>query len=98
MICLHFLRAHAVADRVLSFDAEKEARRERVNVVDAWIPSALSLISGQVSLFKVAMSECDEPPDDGEEHPRADEAQAEREQCPSPLRIDESRENVLQES
>lgn len=93
-----YLRAHTVADRVLGLDAEEEAWCKAVDVVDARIPAALGLISGQVSLFEVAVSERNEPPDDGEEHPRADEAQAEREEGPSPLRIDERRKNVLQES
>lgn len=38
----------------------------------------LSLIIWHMSLLEIAMCERDEPPNDGEKHPRADEAQPER--------------------
>lgn len=77
MVCLHFLRSHAVADRVLCLNAEQEAWCKAVNVINTRLPSVVGLDVGQVSLFEVAVSEGDEPPDNGEEHPRADETQSE---------------------
>jgi hypothetical protein len=49
-------------------------------------------------LLEVPVRESDEPPDDSEDEPRADEAQTERKQRPTPLGIDEGRKDVLQES
>lgn len=69
-----------------------------MDVVDARLPAAVGLVVGQVRLLKVAVRESDEPPDDGEEEPRTDEAQTEGEQRPAPLRVDEGREDVLEEA
>jgi len=92
------LRADSVADRVLRFDREKEARSEGIEIENARIPATLWLLFRQVSLLKVTVRECDEPPDDSEEEPAENEAVAKDQEGPAPLRVDKCRKDVLQEA
>lgn len=48
-------------------------------------------------LLEVPVGDGDQPPDHGEAQPRQHEAQREYNQRPAPLRVDQRRENVLQE-
>lgn len=51
-----------------------------------------------MSLFQVAVCECNQPPDNGKGQPREKEAEGKGDQRPSPLRINEGRENVLEKA
>lgn len=66
----YYLRAHTVADRMLCLNAEEEAWCKAVDIINAWTPATLGLSVGQMRLLQIAMSEGNQPPNDGEKEPR----------------------------
>jgi hypothetical protein len=87
-----------VSDGVLGLDAEEEAAGKAEDVVDARGPIVLHLDGRQVTLVKITVSEGNQPPDHRESQPGQEEAQNEAYQRPTPLRIYQSREDVLQKA
>lgn len=86
--------AVAVTGGVLRLDAEQETGHKCVHVDHARRPTRIvQVLRGQVTV-RVR----DQVPDAAERQPTEREAHAEHQQCPSPLRVHQRREQVLQVS
>lgn len=90
--------ATTVPDGVLSLDTEEEATGEAEDIVNARRPVVLHLNRRQVTLLEVTVREGDQPPDDREAQPGQQEAQNKAQQGPTPLRVHQGREDVLQKA
>lgn len=83
---------------MLRLDAEQEAGREIEDVDDARSETGFLLVGRKVLGLEVAVREGDQPPDDGETEPGEQEGCGEDDERPTPLGVDERREDVLQEA
>ena len=81
-----------VADRVLGLQAEEEATREVLDVIHTCAPRVVV----DILRVKVAVRYSDQPPEDGEQEPAQEEAEAEHEQRPPPLDVDQGGDDVSQ--